>query len=110
MRADRTDDSAGSDTPKGADRAAGSDDDGSPRCHLYGAHPVTPRVATALEDHAMELIASVLDVRPSALANALQHRRALEKTNSDTLRQLLSPFNDSWQQESATRSGRSRGS
>ncbi|KJL28597.1 hypothetical protein RL72_00403 [Microbacterium azadirachtae] len=63
---------------------------------FYGARPVTPRVATALEDHAMELIASVLEVHPNTLATALQYRRAQAKAENDALRQLLSPLNDSW--------------
>lgn len=61
-----------------------------------GARRVTPRVATALEDHAMELIASVLGVHPAALATALQRREALVQADRRIADQLLAPFNEPW--------------
>lgn len=57
---------------------------------------VTPRVATALEDHAQELIASVLGVRPDALAAALKQRETLAKAGSQIANQLVAPFNNAW--------------
>jgi hypothetical protein len=61
-----------------------------------GARRVTPRVATALEDHAMELIASVLGVHPAALATALQRREALVQADRRIADQLWAPFNEAW--------------
>lgn len=66
-----------------------------------GGRRVTPRVATALEDHAMELIASVLGVRPTTLATALQRREALTQADRRIADQLWAPFNESWAQEHA---------
>lgn len=62
---------------------------------MYGARRVTPRVATALEDHAMELIASVLGVRSDGLASALQRREALDQVDRLVLSRLMAPFRDS---------------
>lgn len=59
---------------------------------FYGARPTAPRFATALEDHAMELIASVLSVRPDALAKALAVGYGVELFESTVLSQLMSPF------------------
>ena len=66
---------------------------------LYGARRVTPRVATALEDPAMELIASVLGVHPETLAKALQRREALVQVDRRIAGQLMAPFNDAWSRE-----------
>lgn len=66
---------------------------------FYNARRVTPRVATALEDHAMELIASVLEVRPEALAKALQRRETLDRVSRQIAGQLKAPFNDAWSRE-----------
>jgi len=63
---------------------------------FYGARPVTPRVATALEDHAMELIASTLHVHPMQLAKALQRRAALAKADRKIAGQLTAPFDNLW--------------
>ena len=66
---------------------------------FYGARRVTPRVATALEDHAMELIASVLEVHPETLAAALQRREALAQADHQVVSQITAPFNDAWSRE-----------
>ena len=66
---------------------------------FYDARPVTPRVATALEDHTMELIASVLGQRAKTLAAALQQQKALAQADSLVAGQLLAPFNGAWSQE-----------
>lgn len=66
---------------------------------FYGARPVTPRVATALEDHAMELIASTLQVHPKRLAETLQRRDALDQADRHIAGQLTAPFNDAWSRE-----------
>jgi hypothetical protein len=59
---------------------------------FYGARRVRPRVATALEDHAMELIASVIQVRSEKLAEALQRREALDQASRAIANQLMAPF------------------
>lgn len=66
---------------------------------FYNARPVTPRIATALEDHAMELFASVLRVPAAQLATALQRREALRQADRRVLGQLMSPFNEAWSRE-----------
>lgn len=63
---------------------------------FHGARRVSPRVATALEDHAMELFASVLQVRAIDLATALQRREALDRADRQIAGQLMTPFNESW--------------
>jgi len=63
---------------------------------FYGARRVTPRVATALEDHAMEPIASLLGMHAEKLATALQRRRALAQASRRIADQLTAPFNDGW--------------
>ncbi|MCA4132631.1 hypothetical protein [Arthrobacter sp. M4] len=66
---------------------------------FYGARRVTPRIATALEDHAMELFASVLRVPAADLATALQRREALRQADRRTVGQLMAPFNEAWSRE-----------
>jgi hypothetical protein len=66
---------------------------------FYNARRVTPRVATALEDHALELFASVLRVSSKELASALQHREALSQADSRIASQLMAPFNGAWSLE-----------
>ncbi len=63
---------------------------------FYGARRVTPRIATALEDHAIELIASELGVRPERLADALQRREALDHADQYVLSSLMSPLDTAW--------------
>jgi len=65
----------------------------------YSARPVTPRVATALEDHAMELIARTLQVRPVPMVEALQRREALDQADRQVAGQLAAPFIDAWSRE-----------
>lgn len=66
---------------------------------FYGARRVSPRVATALEDHAMELFASVLKVSAIDLAASVQRREALHQADSQVASQLMSPFRGSWSQK-----------
>lgn len=61
-----------------------------------GASGITPRVATALEDHAMELISFSLGVHATALANAVQIRRTLDAVQRITLGQLTGPLKEPW--------------
>ena len=70
---------------------------------FHGARRVTPRVATALEDHAMELIASVLGVSPATLAAALQRREALVQADRRIADQLMAPFDEAWSREHSER-------
>lgn len=64
-----------------------------------GARRVTPRIATALEDHAMELFASVLRVPAAELATALQRREALIQADRRILGQLMAPLTEAWSRE-----------
>lgn len=66
---------------------------------FYSARRVTPRIATALEDHAMELFASVLRVPAEKLGAALQRREALRQADGRVLGQLMAPFNEGWSRE-----------
>lgn len=66
---------------------------------FYSARRVTPRIATALEDHAMELFASVLKVEPEPLATALQRQEALTQADRRVADQLMAPFNEAWSRE-----------
>lgn len=63
---------------------------------FYGARRATPRVATALEDHAMELFASALNVPASELATALQRREALTHADGRIAGQLMAPLDEVW--------------
>ena len=64
--------------------------------HFYGARPVTPRFATALEDHAIELIASLMGVASKDLALTLEHHYALRLADRQALTQLIAPFDKNW--------------
>lgn len=44
--------------------------------HFYDARPVTPRVATALEDHALEQVATLAQLKPEKLMNELMAEEA----------------------------------
>lgn len=66
---------------------------------FYGARPVTPRVATALEDHAMELFASTMRVAPTTLASALEYQQAMRQSGNRIAVQLYAPFHESWATE-----------
>jgi hypothetical protein len=63
---------------------------------FHGAQRVTPRVSTALEDHALELIVSFLGVHPITLGDALQRRQTLNHVGRQIASQLMAPFNDAW--------------
>jgi hypothetical protein len=60
---------------------------------FYDARAVTPRIAIALEDHAMEHIASFGDVKPTVLATAVQHREVDWQFEQHILAGLLGPLN-----------------
>lgn len=59
-----------------------------------GAHRVGPRMATALEDHAMELFASALGVGGEDLSIAIERREALRQADSRIAGQLMGPFDE----------------
>lgn len=65
----------------------------------YGTCALTPCVATVLEDHAMELIASTLHVHPKRLAEVLQRRKALGQADRQIAGQLTAGFNYAWPRE-----------
>lgn len=71
--------------------------------HL-GARAVTPRFATALEDHAVELIASVASMHPSELAKALREREVEWQFEQRLLSGIMAPFDKLY--ESAGRAER----
>lgn len=64
---------------------------------FYGARRVTPRVATALEDHAMELLASVIGTSPKKLADTIEIQETLESAGRHVAIALSAPVNSSWQ-------------
>jgi hypothetical protein len=66
---------------------------------FFGARRVTPRIATALEDHAMELFSSVLRVRSDKLAETIQLQEALAQAGRRTAKQLRAPFDGAWARE-----------
>lgn len=66
---------------------------------FYSTSRVTTRTATALEDHAMELFASVLRVRSRSLADAVQRRQALAEADRRIATQLMAPFDNAWARE-----------
>lgn len=66
---------------------------------FYGTSRVTARTATALEDHAMELFASVLGVRSESLAAAVQRQQALAEADRRIATQLMAPFDRAWARE-----------
>lgn len=66
---------------------------------FYGTSRVSARTATALEDHAMELFASVLGVRSDSLAGAVQRRQALAEADHRIATQLMAPFDRAWVRE-----------
>ena len=59
---------------------------------FYGERRVSERTATALEDHALELIAATLTVAPVSLAESLQYREALNRVESRLSEQAMAPF------------------
>lgn len=63
---------------------------------FYGQRAVTPRVATALEDHALESIASYASMSTDDLADALEARQAEEAFVQSLLRDLMAPLDDIW--------------
>ncbi|WP_406245421.1 hypothetical protein ACI7YT_10180 [Microbacterium sp. M] len=60
---------------------------------FYDARAVTPRIAIALEDHALEHIASFGEVKPTALASAVQQREVDWQFEQHILAGLLGPLN-----------------
>lgn len=74
-------------------REAGMTD--HPDVKFYGARAVTPRVATALQDHAMELIASVASITPTELAAALEEREVDWQFEQRVLGGIMAPIDRS---------------
>lgn len=60
----------------------------------YGARAVTPRIATALEDHALELIASGSSIKSDHLVNALEEREIDWQFEQQVLGGFLAPFDE----------------
>jgi hypothetical protein len=58
----------------------------------YGTRAVTPRFATALEDHVMELISSIASMNPTNLAVALEEREVEWRFQQRILGGIMSPF------------------
>lgn len=67
--------------------------------HFGGVRPVAPRIVTALEDHALELLASLLNVEAEEVARALQKRESLNHASSRVCTQLIAPFAETWSRE-----------
>ncbi|TPW78069.1 hypothetical protein [Schumannella soli] len=63
---------------------------------FHNLRAVTPRVATALEDHAMELISVTLGVSGNSLANALESFERDRRTDHLLARQIVAPFDGPW--------------
>lgn len=63
---------------------------------FYDAEAVSPRVATALEDHAMEQLAAGLGVHSRLLADAVQDHRTLALADERVARGLTAPFEQQW--------------
>ncbi len=70
--------------------------------HFGGVRPVAPRIATALEDHALELLASLLKVEAEDMAKALQKRESLNHASSRVCTQLIAPLAETWSREPHT--------
>ena len=58
----------------------------------YGTRAVTPRVATALEDHVMELISSIGSMSPTDLALVIEEREVEWRFQQRILGGIMSPF------------------
>lgn len=58
---------------------------------FYDARPVTPRVAVALEDHAIELVASLASMKPDDLISALQEEEVDRQADQLVLNAVLTP-------------------
>lgn len=61
--------------------------------HFYDTRPVTPRVATALEDHALEQVASLAKLKPELLMNELMWQEAYRAWYNWALAALVAPLN-----------------
>lgn len=59
---------------------------------FYNARPVTPRVALALEDHAIELIASLAQLHPERLVTVLQQDEADHRWSQMLAGGLVAPL------------------
>lgn len=59
---------------------------------FYGERRVSERTATALEDHALELIAAALGVAAQSLAESLQYHEALERVDRRLSSHAMAPF------------------
>lgn len=61
--------------------------------HFYDARPVTPRVATALEDHALEQIATLAQLKPEKLMNELVAEEAARAWDRWVAGAIAAPLN-----------------
>lgn len=70
---------------------------------FYGAREVSPRIATALEDHAMELLAATMGTSGKVFADALNIHEGLRRARRSTADGLLAPFDRQWNEEERQR-------
>lgn len=61
--------------------------------HFYDARPVTPRVAIALEDHAVESVASLASMSPEQLIASLTEDEVDYQFDQLVLKAVLAPLN-----------------
>jgi hypothetical protein len=66
---------------------------------FHDAREVSPRIATALEDHAMELFAAAMNTSSKAFADAVNIREALRRAGRLAAGGLLAPFDRQWSDE-----------
>jgi hypothetical protein len=62
---------------------------------IYDARPISPRVATALEDHAIELVASLAATTPENLVAELAAQEVEDLAEQMILKALLDPIDQS---------------
>jgi len=59
---------------------------------IYNERPITPRLATALEDHAIELVASLASTTPETLVAELEEQEVEDEAEQLILTALLAPI------------------
>lgn len=62
---------------------------------FYNARPTSPRIATALEDHAIELVASLAVTTPENLVSQLEAQEVEHQAEQMILKALLEPIDQS---------------
>ena len=70
---------------------------------FYGAREMSPRMATALEDHAMELLAAAMGTSGKVFADALNIHEALRRARRFAAGGLLAPLDRQWSDEERQR-------